>query len=94
MEERQLVKVHKIAFHNRLTGIVTGVREVISFDAEEIVLDTEQGILVIKGSDLHVTRLVVEKGEVEINGRVDGILYLDDGERKKGKEGFLSRLFQ
>ena len=94
MDERQLIKAHKISLNNRLAGSMTGVREVICFDAAEIVLDTEQGILILKGDDLHVTRLTVEKGEVEITGRVDGIIYTDDGEKKRGREGFLTRLFQ
>ena len=94
MDERQLVKSHKISLNNRIGGNVTGVREVISFDAAEIVLDTEQGILIVKGDDLHVTRLTVEKGEVEITGRIDGLIYTETGEKKKGKEGFLTRLFQ
>lgn len=94
MEERQLIKSHKISLNNRLSGSVTGVREVISFDAAEIVLDTEQGIMLVKGDDLHVTRLTVEKGEVEITGRVDGIIYMEDGEKKQGRDGFFKRLFQ
>ena len=93
MDERQLIKAHKISLNNRVSGSVTGVREVISFDAAEIILDTEQGILIVKGEDLHVTRLTVEKGEVEITGRVDGVIYTESGD-KKGKEGFLTRLFQ
>lgn len=94
MDERQLIKSHKISLNNRLSGSVTGVREVISFDAAEIVLDTEQGIMLVKGDDLHVTRLTVEKGEVEITGRVDGIIYMEDGEKKQGRDGFFKRLFQ
>lgn len=94
MDERQLIKAHKISLNNRIGGSVTGVREVISFDAAEIVLDTEQGIMIVKGDDLHVTRLTVDKGEVEITGRIDGLIYTDGGEKKKGKEGFLTRLFQ
>lgn len=94
MDERQLIKSHKISLDNRLSGSVTGVREVISFDAAEIVLDTEQGIMLVKGDDLHVTRLTVEKGEVEITGRVDGIIYMEDGEKKQGRDGFFKRLFQ
>lgn len=94
MDERQLIKAHKISLNNRISGSVTGVREVISFDAVEIVLDTEQGILIVKGDDLHVTRLTVDKGEVEITGRIDGIIYTEGGEKKRGREGFLTRLFQ
>lgn len=94
MEERQLVKSHKISLNNRVSGVMTGIREVISFDAGEIILDTEQGIMILKGEDLHVNRLTLEKGEVEIDGRIDGIMYTDQEEKKKSRENFLAKLFQ
>lgn len=94
MDERQLVKAHKISLNNRVSGTMTGIREVISFDAGEIVLDTEQGILIVKGEDLHVNRLTLDKGEVEIDGRIDGIVYADQDEKKRSRENFLARLFQ
>lgn len=94
MDERQLLKAHKISLNNRISGAMTGVREVISFDGGEIILDTEQGIMIIKGEDLHVTRLTLDKGEVEINGRIDGILYTENDEKKKERGSFLTKLFQ
>ena len=48
MEER-MMKNHSITLYNRSSGVVTGVRDVISFDLNEIILDTEQGILMIHG---------------------------------------------
>ena len=42
MEER-ILKSHKISLFNRSSGIISGVKEVISFDPNEIILDTEQG---------------------------------------------------
>ena len=94
MDERQLVKAHKISLNNRISGTMTGVREVIYFDAGDIILDTEQGILIFKGEDLHVTRLTVDKGEVEIDGKIDGIMYTDPEEKKRSRENFLAKLFQ
>ena len=94
MDERQLIKAHKISLNNRLAGSMTGVREVISFDGGEIILDTEQGIMIIKGEDLHVTRLTLDKGEVEINGRIDGIMYTESDDKKRDKGSFLAKLFQ
>lgn len=94
MDERQLIKAHKISLNNRLAGSMTGVREVISFDGGEIILDTEQGIMIVKGEDLHVTRLTLDKGEVEISGRIDGILYTENEDKKKEKGSLLAKLFQ
>ncbi|MFQ9749480.1 MAG: YabP/YqfC family sporulation protein [Anaerobutyricum soehngenii] len=56
MEER-ILKSHKISIFNRSSGIISGVKEVISFDPNEIILDTEQGMLMIQGEELHVTKL-------------------------------------
>lgn len=94
MDERQLIKAHKISLNNRLSGSMTGVREVISFDGGEIILDTEQGIMIVKGEDLHVTRLTLDKGEVEINGRIDGILYTESEDKKRERGSLLAKLFQ
>ena len=87
MEER-ILKSHKISLFNRSSGIISGVKEVISFDPNEIILDTEQGMLM-----MHVTKLTVEKGEVEIEGLVYSMVYSDDGYMKGEKGGLLRRLF-
>ena len=39
MEER-ILKSHKISLFNRSSGIISGVKEVISFDPNEIILDS------------------------------------------------------
>ena len=53
MEERQLVKPqnHRLVINNRKTGTVTGVLDVLSFDLNEILLETEQGMLMVKGKN-------------------------------------------
>ena len=52
---------------------ITGVEDVISFDTKEVLLETTMGILTIKGEDLKVNRLSIEKGELEIEGTVDSM---------------------
>ena len=94
MEER-ILKSHKISLFNRSSGIISGVKEVISFDPNEIILDTEQGMLMVKGRDLHVNRLTLEKGEVDLSGKIDSIQY-SDVNKGKGSQGesLLGRLFK
>lgn len=75
MEENKLTKSHKITLTNRKGGNFTGVLDVISFDISEIFLETEQGMLNVKGKDLHVNRLNLEKGEVDIEGVIDALSY-------------------
>ena len=61
MEENKSIKSHKIVVSNRKAGSFTGILDVISFDISEILLETEQGMLHVKGNDLHVNRLNLEK---------------------------------
>ena len=66
---------HKLILQDRKSGIFTGVTHVVNFDANEIILDTELGRLTIKGKELHVNRLDLQKKEVEIDGTVDMLQY-------------------
>lgn len=85
---------HKVNIWNRGKGTITGVRDVVSFDVAEIILETELGLLSIKGDNLHVKRLTVEKGEVEIDGSIDGLQYTERKEKSSSGEGLLGRLFR
>ena len=68
-------RAHKLMLNNRRTCNLTGINDVLSFDENEIILETEQGMLMIKGNELHVSRLTLDKGEVDIDGRVDSFTY-------------------
>ena len=94
MEERQMPKAHKLVVNNRKTSMVTGVLDVLSFDLNEILLETEQGMLTIKGADLHVNRLTLEKGEVDIEGRIDSMAYSEVTDFHKAGASILGRLFK
>ena len=84
---------HKIVLNNRNLGNLTGILDVISFDENTIVLDTDMGLLTIKGKDLHVNRLSLEKGEIDIEGRTDSLVYSAGGGAKSG-ESFFAKLFK
>lgn len=94
MEEKQYAKAHKLLLSNRRTGTISGVTDVISFDIAEILLETEQGMLTIKGADLHVNRLTLEKGEVDIEGRIDSMAYSEVTDFHKAGVSILGRLFK
>ena len=51
-------------------------------------------MLTVKGQDLHVNRLTLEKGEVDITGTVDSLLYSDISSYGQKAESFFARLFQ
>lgn len=68
---------HRILVTDRAWMQISGVLEVISFDTEEIILDTEEGRMRITGTGLQVKQLVIESGDLEIEGRPDSITYTD-----------------
>ena len=94
MEEKKSGKIHRLQLANREKGCIQGVRDVNSFDEKEISLVTEAGTLSIKGEGLHVTRLDLERQEVDIEGKVDSLIYSQGITKAKGGEGMLKRLFQ
>ncbi len=87
-------RMHKVTMTNRRSCIIGGVSDVLSFDIHEILLETEQGMLMIKGDDLHVSRLTLEKGEVDIDGRIDSFTYSDAAGAGHKGESFLAKLFR
>lgn len=95
MDEKELTMSHKFQFANRKQGSITGVLDVISFDENEIRLETTQGMMTIKGSDLHVNRLNLEKKEVDLEGKIDAVVYTEGGAHgQKAGESLLKRLFK
>ena len=87
-------KSHKVLLVNRKTGAFSGVVDVLSFDVSEILLETELGMLLIKGHDLHVNRLSLEKGEIDVEGRIDALTYSDVKTAGKQTGTLLGRLFK
>lgn len=95
MDEKQPVqKNHKVSLNARSSANITGVKDVLSFDAGEVLLETEQGILMLRGNDLHVNRLTLEKGEVDVDGKIDSLTYSDSNNSGKSGESLISRLFK
>ena len=91
--EEKLGLSHQVILHNREKGNLTGILDVISFDETTIILDTDMGLLTIKGKDLHVSRLTLDKGEIDIEGRTDSLVYSAGGGAKSGGS-FLAKLFK
>ena len=78
---------HRISLVNREVCAINGVSDVLSFDVGEVLLETEQGMLMI--------RLTLEKGEVDIDGRIDSLTYSEQTASAGSKaESLLSRLFR
>ena len=66
----------------------------LSFDIHEILLETDQGMLMIKGDELHVNRLMLDKGEVDVDGKMDSLTYSEISGQSGKNESLLARLFR
>ena len=85
---------HSISIEQRNKISITGVIDVLSFDEEGIIADTEMGIIILKGKELHVGKLNVDDGGLFVEGEVDSIEYTDEGNNLKTKNSLLGRLFR
>ena len=93
MEENKLSRSHRLMLNNRKSGSFTGILDVLSFDLSEILLETELGMLHIKGKDLHVNRLNLEKGEADIEGEIESMVYSEVPGIQGKQDGIFGRLF-
>ena len=88
---RKAALTHSLSLQDRRRLAVSGVEDVESFDESAVVLQTSGGLLLLRGSELHIDKLSIEGGELLVTGRIDSLVYEDS---PGGKGGFFSRLFR
>jgi len=85
---------HEIKIDQRENVFVSGVNELISFDEENIIVDTQMDVLIIRGHGLHVTKLNLDNGELEIEGEIYEVRYEQQGVGQKNRASFLKKIFK
>ena len=93
-DDRKYTGRHHISIDRRERVLITGIVEVVSFDDETIVCETEMGALILRGNNLHVSKLSLDIGELEVDGEIDNIGYEDDMAHGRGKSSLLSKIFK
>ena len=83
------VQEERLTLEGRQLLRVTGIREVLRFDETEVILQTAENLLVVRGSGLALRQLTREGGLAEIRGQIDAVSY---GQRIE-QGGLLRRLF-
>lgn len=82
---------HQITLIAREEMTVDGVVGVGSFDEHEIVMEIEQGLLIVKGEGLNIKQLNLDKGNLIVEGFVKSLSYEDE---LRSKKGLLERLLK
>ena len=81
---------HSLILEGREKLSVSGVVDVQNFDETLVSMETPLGLLQVRGTGLHIERLSLEGGELELEGEIDSMEY-EDGGQSRG--GLLSRIF-
>ena len=81
---------HNLTLEDRHNLVVTGVIDISGYDEQTIIAQTEKGELVVKGEGLHIIRMSVDMGELNVEGNIISLQYNET--RPQG--GLFSRLFR
>ena len=74
---QRLPEEHRVLVNDRKSVSLTGVLDVVSFDEMGAVLKTNLGTLAIDGEGIHVVKLDLSNGVVDIEGKLNGFFYSD-----------------
>jgi len=67
--------VHTLQLDQRKHAVITGVSDVTSFHETEVVLHVDGGDMILCGNNLHIGKLLLDIGQVIIDGQIDSICY-------------------
>lgn len=90
MLDNSQAKPHSLILDNRKALSLNGVLDVQGFDEETVNIVTTLGVLIVKGSSLHISKLSLETSEVIIDGEISSMHYLAGSEKKS----IMARIFK
>ena len=76
---------HSLVLKNRERLTLDGVMEVLSFDEGSVRLKTALGALIVEGEGLHITKLLLDSGDVIVEGKIGALFYEEGKERARGR---------
>lgn len=99
IDERKNVNINtniiqNLILENRKKLCVSGVNDVLSFDDQVVIVDTELGLLTIKGENIRITKLSLDTAEVIIEGEISSLAYSQNKQDKSSSSSLLSKIFK
>lgn len=92
MMETKETKRQNLTIRNQADLELTGVIKLESMNSNEFIIDTTFGDVLIKGIDLEMKHLDIEKGVIWISGKIGGFEYLEMPKQKE--KSFFGKLFK
>ena len=80
---------HAVRMENREKLLIEGVQDVAGFDENMVVLSTALGDLNVRGEGLHIEKIDLEAGRLELHGKLVELSY----DEPAAGGGWWSRLF-
>ena len=96
IEDRNGMKtgvIQNIILENRQKLSISGVNDVLSFDDQVVMVDTELGLLTVKGENLKINKLSIDTSEVIVEGDIAYLAYSENSGEKE-KTSLLSKIFK
>ena len=85
--------IQNLILENRGKLSISGVLDVLSFDDQVVVLETELGLLTVKGENIRINKLSIDTSEVIVEGEISYLAY-SDKDAQKEKSNFISKIFK
>ena len=84
--------IQNLILENREKLNVSGVNDVLSFDDEVVIMETELGMLTIKGENIKINKLNIDTSEIIVEGRINNLSYSDHQVKSEG--GIFGKIFK
>ena len=84
--------VQNIILENRNKLTVSGVKDVLSFDDQVVMIATDLGLLTVKGEDLKINKLNIDTSEVKVEGKINNLSYSENTLKSEG--GLFGKIFK
>lgn len=85
--------IQNLILENRGRLSISGVLDVLSFDDQVVIVETELGLLTVKGENIRINKLSIDTSEVIVEGEISYLAY-SDKEIEKTKGSFMSKIFR
>lgn len=85
---------HAIQIIERKNVLITGVKRIENFDSKEFFIESTHGFILIKGEELKLVKLDTFQGNLNIKGKVNSLIYIDEAGKKAKGESVISKLFK
>lgn len=97
VDERKTIStgvIQNLILENRGKLSISGVLDVMSFDDQVVILETELGLLTVKGENIRINKLSIDTSEVIVEGSISSLTYSDKENEKQKGSSLLGKIFK